>query len=154
MDTSYEYLSPPIMAKVSTMTTADFIWVPDVLSSCLASHHAGLWKTRSTFCLDLGISLSNMKHGKPLYAVPLWLGDEMVAPPPFDGWDSLSYCVGGGDLITPPATCLLIIRKWYGTKVRYGLTAWQCYLCKKLLFTSNFHACSVFFCCDYVLCDR
>lgn len=72
MYTSHEYSLPPIMAKELTMTTEDFVRVTDILSPALASYHSGSYVKRDPpFCLDFGISLSNLKHGIISYAVPL-----------------------------------------------------------------------------------
>lgn len=72
MYTSHEHSLPPIMAKELTMTAEDFVQLIDVLSPGLASYHAGSYVQRDLpFCLDSGISLSNLKHGIISYDVPL-----------------------------------------------------------------------------------
>ena len=70
--TSHEHSLPPIMAKELTMTAEDFVQLTDVLSLALASYHTGSYVQRDPpFCLDFGISLSNLKHGIISYAIPL-----------------------------------------------------------------------------------
>ena len=60
------------MAKELIMTVGDVVRLTDVLSPGLASYHESSYVKRDPpFCLDFGISLSNLKHGIISYVVPL-----------------------------------------------------------------------------------